>query len=163
MYPASITDKHEAPQALIWACHKQPAASAMQCFTNGRRKHILIQPDLFYFIYLYRTYMFYSFLADPIDLCVNGSINMCCKWAKNNWPYSHDFAVLIWNIVSFCRLFFDLIKRSSHDFIFFFPFMENNHRDLVILFAWSRLMTCSKKQISGWSACLSLVTHSLHK
>lgn len=26
----------ETPQALIWTCHEQPAASAMQCFTNNR-------------------------------------------------------------------------------------------------------------------------------
>lgn len=47
VYPASIIDKHKAPQALIWACHEQPAAPAMQCFTNRCGGHISIQPDLF--------------------------------------------------------------------------------------------------------------------
>lgn len=50
VYPASITDKHKAPRALIWACHKQPAAPALQCFTNRCGGHISIQPDLFYWL-----------------------------------------------------------------------------------------------------------------
>lgn len=30
-----VSRRPETPQALIWTCHKQPAASAMQCFPNN--------------------------------------------------------------------------------------------------------------------------------
>lgn len=81
VYPASITDKHKAPRALIWACHKPPAAPAMQWFTNRCGGHISIQPDLFigFFVSLLSLFVFVFVvqIADPVALCMNGYINMC--------------------------------------------------------------------------------------
>lgn len=106
MYPASITDKHKAPQALIWGCHKQPAAPAMQCFTNRCGRHFSIQSDPFFFFFFVgttlRMSLFSGFVVQivhPVALSVTRTINARspCVYINTRLLYSQD-CLWLWAI-----------------------------------------------------------------